>query len=193
MRGKKLYNRKIVSKPILGWTPEKSVIALLKPAPGAEEWSALFSLHGEKVAPATLVFRNAKGGTVAVINRSIDVSQDHPSLYSERKQELFMNLFDRLSGGTLDVCAPFTPSTWVLAAKNDAELLVMVENLAGEPRDDIALKFSREWQGSPVEVLRENGSWERIATASGQTLLPKAEVKPATPVFFRVAASVKTR
>ena len=186
MRGKKLYNRKIVSKPILGWTPPKSVIALLKPAPGAEEWSALFSLHGEKVAPATVVFRNAKGGTVAVINRSIDVPRPHPSIYSERKQELFMNLFDRLSGGTLDVCAPFTPSTWVLAAKNDKELLVMVENLAGEPRDDIALKFSSKWQGSPVEVLRENGSWERIATASGRTLLPKSEVMPTVPTFFRI-------
>ena len=187
MRGKKLYNRKIVSKPILGWTPPKSVIAHLKPVSGAEEWSALFSLHGEKVAPATVVFRNAKGGTVAVINRSVDVSQDHPSLYSERKQELFMNLFDRLSGGTLDVCAPFTPSTWVLAAKNDKELLVMVENLAGEPRDDIALKFSSKWQGSPVEVLRGNGSWERIATASDRTLLPSSEVMPTVPTFFRIA------
>ena len=187
MRGKKLYNRKIVSKPILGWTPAKSVIALLKPAPGAEEWSALFSLHGEKVAPATVVFRNAKGGTVAVINRSVDVARPHPSIYSERKQELFMNLFDRLSGGTLDVCAPFTPSTWILAAKNDKELLVMVENLAGEPRDDIALKFSSQWQGAPVEVLRANGSWERIAAASERTLLPRAEVMPTVPVFFRVA------
>ncbi len=189
MRGKKLYNRKIASKPILGWTPKKSVIALLKPVPGAEEWSSLFSIHDEKVAPATLVFRNAKGGTVAVISRSVDVSQAHPSLYSERKQELFMNLFDRLSGGTLDVCAPYTPSTWVLAAKNDKELLVMVENLAGEPRDDIALKFSGKWHGAPVEILRENGSWERIATASARTLLPKAEVMPTVPVFFRVAIS----
>ena len=104
-----------------------------------------------------------------------------------------MNLFDRLSGGTLDVCAPFTPSTWVLAAKNDKELLVMVENLAGEPRDDIALKFSGKWQGSPVEMLREDGSWERIAAASDRTLLPRSEVMPSTPAFFRVAVSVKTK
>ena len=99
-----------------------------------------------------------------------------------------MNLFDRLSGGTLDVCAPFTPSTWVLAAKNDRELLVMVENLAGEPRDDIALRFSGRWHGSPVEILRANGSWERIATASSRTLLPKAEVMPTAPAFFRIEA-----
>ena len=56
---------------------------------------------------------------MAVSDRSVDAARPHPSIYSERKQELLMNLFDRLSGGTLDVCAPFTPSTWVLAAKND--------------------------------------------------------------------------
>ena len=98
-----------------------------------------------------------------------------------------MNLFDRLSGGTLDVCAPYTPSTWVLAAKNDKELLVMVENLAGEPRDDIALKFSSKWQGLPMEVLRENGSWERMGTASERTLLPRSEAMPTVPAFFRIA------
>ena len=103
-----------------------------------------------------------------------------------------MNLFDRLSGGTLDVCAPYTPSTWVLAAKNDKELLVMVENLAGEPCDDIALKFSSKWQGSPVEVLRANGSWERIATASGRTLLPRSEVMPTVPTFFRIVVQTSS-
>ena len=103
-----------------------------------------------------------------------------------------MNLFDRLSDGTLDVCAPFTPSTWVLAAKNDRELLVMVENLAGEPRDDIALKFSSMWQGVPLEALRENGSWERIATASGRTLLPRSEVMPTVPTFFRIAVQTSS-
>ena len=63
----------------------------------------------------------------------------------------------------------------------------MVENLAGEPRDDIALKFSSKWQGSSVEVLRANGSWDRIATASDRTLLPKSEVMPTVPTFFRIA------
>ena len=186
MRGKKLYHLKIASRPIRGWKPTKITSALLKPLPTAEEWSALFSIKEEKVAPATLVFRNAKGGRVAVINRSIDEVEGHPSLYSDRKQELFMNLFDRLSNGALDVCAPYTPFTWILAAKNDKELLMMVDNLAGEPRDDIALKFSAKWQGSPVEILRENGSWERIATASSRTFLPKAEAMPTVPVFLRV-------
>ena len=186
LRGKELYNRKVVSKPILGWTPKKkSVVALLKPSARSEEWSSLISIHGERVAPATVFSVNSKGGRVAVMSRSIDAPA-HPSLYSERKQELLMNLFDRLSRGTLDVCAPYTPSTWVLAAGGDAELLVMVVNLAGEPRSDIALRFSAKWRGATVDVLRADGSWERMGTASERTVIPEREVMPVTPAFFRV-------
>ena len=183
--GRKLYNRKIVSKPILGWTPsKKSVVALLSPRPGAEEWSSLVSIHGERVAPATLFFRNAQGGRIGVICRSVD--RAHPSLWSGRKQELFMNLFDRLSLGGIDVSAPYTPSTWVIAATDGNTLLAMVENLAGEPRGDIALRFSSRWHGAALERLLPDGTWEKTGIAGERTPLPESAVLPTVPEFFRV-------
>ena len=185
-RGRRLYNRRYESKPIIGWTPKKSVTAKLTPMPGAEELSALFDIDGRKVAPATLFFRNAKGGRVGVMSRSLD-TQPHPSIYSERKQELLANLFARLSKGSLDVCAPSTPGTWILAARNDRELLVMAENLCGEPRDDFVLRFSSEWKGATVSRIAADGSREPLGTASSEFHLPPGSLAPTTPEFLIVA------
>ena len=153
--------------------------------PGAEELSVLFDIDGRKVAPATLFFRNAKGGRVGVMSRSLD-TQPHPSIYSERKQELLANLFAGLSQGALDVCAPSTPGTWILAARNDRELLVMAENLCGEPRDDFVLRFSSEWNGVTVSRIAEDGSREPLGKASSEFRLPPGSLPPTTPEFFVV-------
>jgi FHS family L-fucose permease-like MFS transporter len=184
-RGRRLYNRRYESKPIIGWTPKKSVTAKLSPGPGTQELSALFDIDGRKVAPATLFFKNAKGGRVGVMCRSLD-AQPHPSIYSERKQELLIRLFERLSGGSLDVSAPATPGTWLLAARNERELLVMAENLCGEPRDDFALRFSPEWEGASVSRIALDGSRERLGAASREFRLPPGSLPPTTPEFFVV-------
>lgn len=183
--GKKLYHRRIDSKPIIGWTPKKSATALLSPRPGAEEWSALFDIDGRKVAPATVFYRNAKGGRVGVMSRSLDAAA-HPSIYCARKQELLMNLFAKLSDGRMEVCAPETPGTWLLTARNDRELMVMAENLAGEERDDIVLKFSSEWRGAKLSVIRADGSREPVGVASERFLVPPGMMPPTRPVFFTV-------
>ncbi len=186
MRGKKLYNRKYHSLSYIGWTPKRSVIADLKPANGAETWSDLIGFDGKPVAPATLFFRNSIGGRVAVISRSLD-SQTHPSIYSPRKQELLHNLFAKLAGDSpIDVTAPKTPSTWLIAAKNDHELLVMAENLCGEPRSDIELSFSAAWQGGMVSVLQSDGSWRALGKASAAFALGESLMSPLTPQFFKV-------
>ena len=184
-RGRQLYNSRYKSKPIIGWTPKASVTACLKPRPGAEEWSAFFDIDGKKVSPATLYFENAKGGRVGVMSRSLN-TQPHPSIYSGRKQELFHNMFAKLSGGALEVCAPETPGTWLLAARNERELLVMAENLAGEPRDDFVLRFSAEWAGASVFRIAADGSKERVGVASERFLLPKGSLPPVTPEFYLV-------
>ena len=179
-KGRRLYNRSYA-----GWIPMKSVSTKLSPKPGAEEWSALFDIDGRKVAPATLFFRNAKGGRVGVMSRSLDTSP-HPSIYSERKQELFANLFAKISGGTLDVCAPATPGTWIMAAKNSREMLVMAENLCGEPRNDFVLRFSSEWAGASVSRIEADGTRKPIGTASAEFRLPAGSLPPVTPEFFVV-------
>lgn len=186
-RGRKVYNRKLESLPYIGWTPKKSALAKLSPMKGAEVWSALFDIDNGYVAPATVCFTNGLGGRVAVLSRSLD-SRAHPSIYSPRKQEMFHRLFAKLAGSSaIDVTAPATPSTWLVSAKNDRELLVMAENLCGEPRGDIVLCFSGEWCGRPVFRLQPDGTWLEVGRASGSFAVPEDVLAPLTPQFFKVA------
>ena len=186
-KGRKLYHRVMDSPPIAGWSPKKSVLAELKPHDGAEVWSEVYDCHGRRIAPATVFVRNSAGGRVAVLCRSLD-TQSHPSIYSPRKQEMMHNLFARLAGDTpIDVTAPKTPSTWLVAARNDRELLVMAENLCGEPRNDIVLRFSPEWCGGKVSVLLGDGSWRSIGVASATFAVPEEMLQPLAPQFFKVS------
>ena len=186
-KGRKLYNRNMKSLPYIGWTPKRSVLAELKPVKGAEAWSQLFAFDGAPVAPATTFFRNSLGGRVAVLSRSLD-SKPHASIYSSRKQEMLHNLFERLAGDApLDVTAPKTPSIWLIAAKDDSELLVMAENLCGEPREDIALKFAPCWRGGALSVLQPDGTWRGIGTASEATPIRQELLQPLAPQFFKVS------
>ena len=185
--GRKLYNRKTESLPYIGWTPKKSALAKLKPAEGAEIWSALYDLEDRFVAPATVCFTNGIGGRVAVLSRSLD-AKAHPSIYSPRKQEMFHNLFARLAGERpIDVTAPHTPSTWLIAARNDRELLVMAENLCGEPRNDIVLRFAPEWRGGEAAHLQADGTWRVVGKASETFALPEDVMAPCVPQFFKIA------
>jgi len=191
--GKKLYNREMDTPPFIGWTPKRSVLAELKPAKDAEVWSETCDVEGKSVAPATVFFRNAAGGRVAVISRSLD-ARVHPSIYSPRKQEMVHNLFARLAGDRpLDVTAPKTPSIWLVAARNDRELLVMAENLCGEPRADIELRFSPEWCGGEVSVLQGDGTWRPIGTASTAFAVPGELLLPLAPQFFKVSRAADGR
>ena len=182
--GRLLYQIKFDALPILGWTPKKCVFAELKPRAKTEIWSELIDIDGHPVAPATTFCSNTLGGRVAVLGRSLD-DQPHPSIFSERKQELLHNLVGKL-GGELDVCAPFAPCTWVLSAKNDRALLVMVENLAGEPRPDAALRFGSQWQGATVECIRKDGTREKIGVAADHFRLPHGSFSPMDPEFLIV-------
>lgn len=185
--GKKLYNREMDTPPFIGWTPKRSVLAELKPVKGAEVWSEVCDYQGKSVAPETVFFRNAHGGRIAVISRSLDAKL-HPSIYSSRKQELFHRLFNKLADGRpLDVTAPKTPSIWLITARNDRELLVMAENLCGEPRADIVLKFSPEWCGGEVSVLQGDGLWRRLGVASMDFAVPEEILLPLVPQFIKVA------
>ena len=175
------------SPPIAGWTPKKSVLAELKPHDGAEVWSEVYDFRGGKIAPATVFARNSVGGRVAVLCRSLD-TQSHPSIYSPRKQEMMHNLFARLAGDRLlEVTAPKTPSIWLVAARNDRELLVMAENLCGEPRADIVLKFSPEWCGGEVSLLQGDGSWRPMGAASASFAVPEEMLMPLAPQFIKVS------
>ena len=177
-RGCGVFTRRIKSKPIIGWTPKRSVFAALKPKPGATVWSAYCDCDGKEVAPAVIAYGNALGGRIGVMAQSVDVKPPHMSLFTPRKQELFHNLFAYLSGNAIAVRAPKTPNTFVLAAEGGGDLLVMVNNLAGEPRDDVRLEFSAPWAGRPVERLSPDGIWRPLAEDYA--------FEPLVPEFLRV-------
>jgi len=108
------------------------------------------------------------------------------SVYSSRKQELFANLFGKLSEGRLDVCAPETPCTWVMAcvSANGREMLVMVNNLAGETRDDVALRLSDRWRGAEAARLGMDGAWQPMGTVDESTWRPSMAFHHLVPEFL---------
>lgn len=176
-RGTDLFHRRFKSKPIIGWTPKHAVFAAFKLKPGAEVLADFRNTEFETTGTSVYYFENRLGGRIGVMARSVDASP-HMSIYSPRKQELLHNLFVRLSGGRIAVTAPKTPSTYLLAAEKNGELLVALNNLAGEPRDDIDLRFAPEWDASSVELMDEDGAWKP---------LPKNySFEPMVPCFLRV-------
>ena len=171
---------------------EASVLLKLAMLPGAEAWSEYVGPDGVAVAPSITYFKNSLGGRVAVLSQGL--SGNHSSsIYSPRKQELFANLFGRLSESRLDVCAPATPCTWVMAcvSENDGEMLVMVNNLAGEPRDDVVLRLSDKWRGADVSCLDLDGVWRSAGKAESTLWQSKKPFQFMYPEFFRFNVSRK--
>jgi hypothetical protein len=166
---------------------EANMLLRLKLLPGAEAWAEYVGPDEEIVAPSIAVFKNAQGGRVAVLSQGLSGNRSS-GIYSPRKQELFANLFDWLSQGRMDVCAPETPCTWVLAcvSENDDEMLVMVNNLAGETRDDVALRLSEKWRGAGVARLGMDGAWQPVGKAEDRIWRPSIAFRHMAPEFFRL-------
>ena len=173
---------------------EASMLLKLSPLPGAEAWAEYVGPDGEIVAPSITYFKNAIGGRVAVLSQGLSGNRSS-SIYSPRKQELFANLFGRLSQGRLDVCAPETPCTWVQAcvSEDGDKMLVMVNNLAGETRDDVALRLSGKWRGAEAAHLGMDGVWHSLGTIDGREWLPSISFQFMCPEFFRFNVSKKVK
>ncbi len=162
--------------------------ALLKPLPGTEVWSQFVDYDGKAVAPAVTYCRNTLGGRVGVLHMSPSYGYgfDAGTLHF-RKQELVHRLFERLAHGRIEVAAPRTPSTWLFAAKNDKELLVMAENLCGEPRKDVELVFSAPWRQGRIARLGADGRWIEVGVVGERFHVDEAWYYPMKPVFFKVS------
>ena len=65
------------------------------------------------------------------------------------------------------------------------EMLVMVNNLAGEMRDDVTLRLSEKWRGVSVARLGMDGSWQQLGKADSQLWRPAISFQHMTPEFFR--------
>lgn len=183
------YHHRLPGPPILGWTKPPVVYARLVPSPGSETLAVFEDQDGKTVAPSFVFGRNRLGGRVGTLAFSVGGNRS-PALYSPLKQELFRAFFVRATDGALDVCAPRTPGTWVVAAVSDdgRQMMAMVNNLAGEPRDDIALELSARWRGRPVSRLDAEGRWAPLGVA-GDRLDLGFSCEPMVPEFLLFASA----
>ena len=147
--------------------------AVLKPRAGTEVWSEFSGVGGKPVTPSLAVAGNALGGRVAVLSISL-LGTRASGLYNLRKQELFHNLFQRLAPKGLPVCAVGAPGIWNLASvsADGREMLVMVNNLSGDVRDDVTLAFGEGWSGAQVSRLGGDGSQIVLGRTSPRWKIP---------------------
>ena len=133
--------------------------ARLVPHAGTECWSRFTDSDGREITPSVTVATNALGGRVAVVATSM-MGNRASGLYNLRKQELFLNLFRRLAPEGLPVAAVGVPGIWTLAnvSADGQEMMVMLNNLSGDVRTDVAFAFARPWVGAEAERIAPDGS-----------------------------------
>ncbi len=149
-------------------------VAKLAPRPGTEVWSEFTDPDGKLVTPSLTFATNALGGRVAVLATSL-LGNRSSGLYNLRKQELFQNLFRKMSPEAIPVEAVGVPGIWTLAqvAEKGDEMLVMVNNLSGDEREDVVLAFAPQWAGATVARLGDDGARVPLGTAAERWTLPR--------------------
>ena len=187
-KGRRLMTQRTPKPVAPSDAPSFAGQALLKPKAGTEVWCRFVGFGGKDVAPSVTFRRNAAGGRVGVMALSPSYGYGfNGGTFQFRKQELLHRLVARLAGDVPDVAAPKTPSTWVLAAKSDDELLVMVENLCGEPRKDVELAFAAKWRKGRIARLDASGAWVDAGTAGARYRVDEADYYPQKPAFFKLS------
>ena len=158
--------------------------ATLKPHPGTEVWSEFYGTNGTVVTPSLTLSGNALGGKVAVFAVSL-IGNRSSGLMNLRKQELLGNLLERLSPNAIPVSARDAPGIWTLAsvAADGRAMLVSVNNLSGDVRDDVVLALSQEWAGADAFRLSEEGSCKAVGRAAAKWRVPVA-LAQMSPEFF---------
>ena len=158
--------------------------ATLAPHHGTEVWSRFSGVGGKEITPSLTVARNGRGGRVAVLATSL-IGNRSSGLLNLRKQELWQNLFRKLAPNALPVMALDAPGIWTLASVSDdeREMMVMVDNLSGDVRDDLEFELAAEWDGSSVAHLGADGRDERPEIVSARWK-PKCDFGQMRPEFF---------
>lgn len=173
--------------PVPGWDMKMDYVRIA-PGPTTETWIHYEDVEGRVVAPSFVSSASSLGGRVGVISFAVK-GNFREWLYSPMMQDAFRNFFARYAPGVLDVVATYVPGTWVSSAvsSDGKELLVMANNLAGEPRNDIRLEFAEKWHGGRVERLQTDGSWVNVGKANA-AFAPENGLtyEPMVAEFFRV-------
>ena len=154
--------------------------------PGTEVWSEFYGADDKPLMPSLTVSANDLGGSVAVLATSL-IGNRSSGLFNLRKQEMLGRLLERLSPGGVPVCARDAPGIWTLAsmAEDGRSMLVSVNNLSGDVRDDVVLGFSKEWEDAEVVRIAPDGSQVSMGNTS-RTWTPRLVFAQMSPEFFIV-------
>ena len=159
---------------------------VLKPRKKTEIWCRFSGVGGEIVTPSLTFAENSRGGRVAVVATSL-IGNRSSGLLNLRKQEVFQNLLRKLSpkAGAIPLMALNAPGIWTLASVSEdgKEMMVMVNNLSGDVRDDQQMLIDKSWQAHEVFRIDSNGRLENLGRANEIWRVP-VELKQMTPEFF---------
>ena len=149
--------------------------AELKPREGTEVWSDFYGVDGKASMPSVVFSRNSLDGRVGIIAMALAGNRSS-GLYNLRKQELLGNLLGKLSPGAIPVSAIDIPGIWLLASvsADGTEMLVMVNNLSGDERQDVRLVFSSAWHGAEVARLAADGAPVPCGRTAAEWTIPFA-------------------
>ena len=158
--------------------------ATLTPHEGTEVWSRFSGVGGKEVTPSLTVARNSRGGCAAVMATSL-VGNRSSGLLNLRKQELWQNLFRKLAPNAIPVMALDAPGIWTLASVSEdgREMMVMVNNLSGDVRENLSFSLANEWAGATVCRLGFDGRGEKGEKVAA-LWTPKCVFGQMQPEFF---------
>ena len=133
----------------------------LQPGAAALSWLIRRAVAGAtdyaRVAPATVKFRNALGGTVVLTAYNMKMGVTH--LYGVSRQRWLWHVLDELNGAPFDNVAVDPQNVMTLARRAaDGAESVLVTNLNPDPLD--ALRVRRATRPKMVEVLENDGVWK---------------------------------
>lgn len=148
----------------------------LTPHKGTQVLSSYLDQKDNEIAPSFTYSENSLGGRVAIIPVALCKNRTS-SIYNFRKQALFRQIFNRLAGDSgLPVVAKNAPSIWVMASlSNDGnQMLVMVNNLSGDPRNGVTLEFAKVWHSAKVGRLDGDGCELPLNISDGSIIIDKS-------------------
>ncbi len=113
----------------------------------------------EKVAPATVIFRNSLGGVICTTGFCVGVfTNDTHNL----KRKLWMlNVLERIGGKTVDFSVEHEQNFAALTRKNpEGEVIMAILNLNFDPVENLSIRCSVK--PSAIRYLTPEGKWEKI-------------------------------
>ncbi|MBO7740931.1 MAG: hypothetical protein J6S21_00090 [Victivallales bacterium] len=115
----------------------------------------------EKVAPATIVYKNSLGGTVGVTNLSI-ADMYWYNLLTDARKNWALNFLDLVNGGQLPNVVPDYQNALVLTRKaGDGSQLVAIFNQNFDPMQNVKIRADRK----PAKIMKltPDGKWEKVS------------------------------